>query len=123
MMKLFPGFAGAAVIGTILVGSAKADETAEQMIDEALQYMYHTCESLVRIADGDEDTMIDVLGKITSVSLYMRGIDIEEYELTEEQAETVRSDFLQSVSESCAEDPASLLAGVVDKAVKVALKL
>lgn len=121
MMKIIPAVAGVALASSILTGQVKADEAAERMIDDALPHMYHTCESLVRIAGDDEDMMVDVLGKITSVSIYMRGINIEDYDLSEEQSETLSTVFLQSVSDSCAADPSSLLAGVVDNAVMAAL--
>ena len=121
-MKLFR--LGCAVAATLaVVNMAKADEAAEKLIDEALPQMYHTCASLTKLADGDDDVVLDVLGKITAVSIYMRKIDIESYGFSESENQEARDRFFQAVSEGCAADENSLLAGVVDNAVKVALGL
>lgn len=121
-MKLFR--IGCAVAATLaVVTMAKADEAAEKLIDEALPQMYHTCASLTKLADGDDDVVLDVLGKITAISIYMRKIDIESYGFSDSEKAEARARFFQAVSEGCAADENSLLAGVVDNAVKVALDL
>ena len=71
----------------------------------------------------DDDVVLDVLGKITAISIYMRKIDIESYGFSDSEKAEARARFFQAVSEGCAADENSLLAGVVDNAVKVALDL
>lgn len=111
--------------GTILATASTgfADDEAEKLVEEALPQMYHTCNSLVELADGDEALVLDVLGKIAAVSIYMREIDIDSLSLSEEQKGEVEGHFFQAISDGCAEDSNALLAGIVDDAVKAALGL
>jgi hypothetical protein len=102
-------------------GLAWADEAAEAMVTEALPHMYHTCASLAAEVGDDEAAAIEVVGKLTAVSLYMRDIDITTYNLTEEEAQAARQAFLETIAARCGEDPDALLAGVVDAAVKEAV--
>ena len=97
-----------------------ADEEAERLFNEAMPQMYHTCSSLMKLADGDEAVATDVLGKIATISIYMRQIDIESYSFSEAQQEEATELFYLTISERCAEDPDALLAGIVDDAVKTA---
>lgn len=100
--------------------TALADDEARQLFEAAVPQMYHTCNSLIELADGDEAVAIDVLGKIATVSVYMRQINIETLDLTDAEAEEVEDRFYLAISEGCAEDPNALLAGIVDDAVKAA---
>jgi len=97
-----------------------ADEEAERLFNEAMPQMYHTCSSLMELSDGDETVATDVLGKIATISIYMRQIDIESYSFSDAQQEEAEELFYLTISEGCAEDPDALLAGIVDDAVKAA---
>jgi hypothetical protein len=100
-----------------------ADEAAEKMVDEALPHMYHTCASVVEESDGDDDYVLDIVGKITALSLYNREIDITQYATSDEQKEELRETFLATLTAECGEDEDALLAGVIDDAVKTTLGL
>lgn len=97
-----------------------ADEEAERLFNEAMPQMYHTCNSLMELADGDEAVATDVLGKIATISIYMRQINIESFSFSDAQQEEAENLFYLTISEGCAEDPDALLAGIVDDAVKAA---
>lgn len=50
-------------------GLVQADEAAEQMVQDALPVMYHTCTSVVEEADGDETFILAVVEKMTALSI------------------------------------------------------
>ena len=112
-------FATAAFLVTS--SAAHADEEAERLFNEAMPQMYHTCNSLMELADGDEAVAVDVLGKIATISIYMRQIDFESFSFSDAQKKEVEKRFYLTISDGCAEDPDALLAGIVDDAVKAAL--
>lgn len=100
---------------------AQADEAAEQMVQDALPLMHHTCESLAIEADGDETFVFEVVGKMTALSIYNRQIDINDHATSDEDKAALREAFLTALSEGCAADKDALLGGVVDNAVKSTL--
>lgn len=102
---------------------ASADEVAESMVDDALPVMWHSCESLEAVAEGDEEVIIDVLRKIATVSIYAREIDIEAMNLSDEEVETAKERFYAAISDGCKADRKALLAGIVDDAVVAALEM
>lgn len=104
-------------------GLAQADEAAEQMVQDALPVMYHTCASVVEEADGDETFILAVVEKMTALSIYNRHINIEDHVSSDEDKAQLREAFLAALAEGCAEDKDALLGGVVDNAVKVTLGL
>ncbi|WP_299636478.1 hypothetical protein [uncultured Ruegeria sp.] len=104
-------------------GSAFADEEAEQMMQNALPLMYHTCASVVEEADGNEKYILDVVGKMTALSLYNRQVDIEAHATSDEEQAALRETFVAALKEGCAGDENALLGGVVDNAVKSTLGL
>lgn len=100
-----------------------ADDAAEKMVDEALPHMYHTCASVVEESDGNDEYVVEIVGKITALSLYNRKIDIAEYAASDAQKEELRETFLATLTAGCGEDEDALLAGVIDDAVKTTLGL
>ncbi len=102
---------------------ATADEAAEQMVQDALPVMHYTCASIAEEADGDEAFVVEVVGKMTALSLYNRQINIEDHATTDEEKAQLRETFIAALSEGCAADKDALLGGVVDNAVKTTLGL
>ncbi|WP_170518579.1 YmgD family protein [Ruegeria atlantica] len=102
---------------------ATADEAAEQMVQDALPVMHYTCASIAEEADGDEAFVVEVVGKMTALSLHNRQINIEDHATTDEEKAQLREAFIAALSEGCAADKDALLGGVVDNAVKTTLGL
>ncbi|WP_419738496.1 hypothetical protein [Ruegeria sp.] len=102
---------------------ALADEAAQQMVQDALPVMHYTCASIAEEADGDEAFVVDVVGKMTALSLYNRQVNIEDHAATDEDKAQLREAFIAALSEGCAADKNALLGGVVDNAVKSSLGL
>jgi hypothetical protein len=107
----------------VFVSPLYADDAAEKMVDEALPHMYHTCASVVEESDGNDEYVVEIVGKITALSLYNRKIDIAEYAASDAQKEELRETFLATLTAGCGEDEDALLAGVIDDAVKTTLGL
>ncbi|WP_170466822.1 hypothetical protein [Ruegeria arenilitoris] len=120
-IKTFKTFACAAALS--LPAEAMADEAADQMVQEVLPMMHYTCASIAEEADGDEEFVVAVVGKMTALSLYNRQINIEDHATTDEEKAHLREAFIAALSEGCAADKDALLGGVVDNAVKVTLGL
>ncbi len=106
-----------------LPNAVLADETAEQMVQDALPVMHYTCASIAEEADGDEAFVVEVVGKMTALSLYNRQINIEDHATSDEEKAQLREAFIAALSEGCAADKDALLGGVVDNAVKTTLGL
>ncbi len=100
-----------------------ADDSAEQMVQDALPVMHYTCASIAEEANGDEEFVVAVVGKMTALSLYNRQINIEDHAATDEEKAQLREAFIAALSEGCAADKNALLGGVVDNAVKSTLGL
>ncbi|EEE36444.1 hypothetical protein RKLH11_277 [Rhodobacteraceae bacterium KLH11] len=100
-----------------------ADEAAEQMVQDALPVMHYTCASIAEEADGDEEFVVAVVGKMAALSIYNRQINIEDHASTDEEKAQLRETFIAALSEGCAADKNALLGGVVDNAVKSTLGL
>lgn len=100
-----------------------ADEGAEQYVQDALPLMYHTCDSVVEEAAGDEDFIVDVVTKMAALSFVNRNIAFESYAESDAEKEKIREDFIEALRIGCDEDRNALLGGVVDNAVKSSLGL
>ena len=100
-----------------------ADEVADQMVQDALPLMYHTCSSVVDETDGDEAMIVDVVGKMVALVFINRNIDIAQYAKTDEEKATIRTDFIEALRVGCENDRNALLAGVIDGSVKSTLGL
>ncbi len=113
------------VLASLLVAPvfALADEAAQQMVEDALPVMHYTCASIAEEADGDEAFVVEVVGKMTALSLYNRQINIEDHAAADEDKAKLREAFIAALSEGCAADKNALLGGVVDNAVKSSLGL
>jgi len=85
--------------------------------------MHYTCASIAEEADGDEEFVVVVVGKMTALSLYNRQINIEDHASTDEEKAQLREVFIAALSDGCAADKDALLGGVVDNAVKTTLGL
>nr|WP_170538030.1 hypothetical protein [Ruegeria arenilitoris] len=110
--------------GFILLPSiGTADEAADQIAQDALPLMYHTCASVIEEADGNDEYVFDVVRKMTALSLYNRQVDIEEFASSDEEKAKLREAFLSALTEGCAGDEDALLGGVVDDAVRSTLGL
>ncbi|KIC43374.1 hypothetical protein RA27_00515 [Ruegeria sp. ANG-R] len=113
-------------VGTVFLLAptfALTDEAAQQMVQEALPVMHYTCASIAEEANGDEEFVVAVVGKMTALSLYNRQINIEDHATTDEEKAQLREAFIAALSEGCAADKNALLGGVVDNAVKSTLGL
>jgi len=119
--KTFRTFACAATLAVPC--AAAADDAAEQMVQDALPVMHYTCASIAEEADGDEEFVVAVVGKMTALSLYNRQINIEDHASTDEEKAQLRDAFIAALSDGCAADKDALLGGVVDNAVKTTLGL
>ncbi len=104
-----------------LAGSALADEAAEKLVDDALPFMYHSCQSVVDESDGDNAFIEKVVRALTAVTLYNHEIVISEYAKTEDEISALRDRFVEALGKECEADPEALLAGVIDDAVVYAL--
>lgn len=105
----------------VLAGSALADDAAEKMVDEALPLMYHSCESVVKEANGDEAYIEKVVRALVVVSLYNHEIVISDHVKTEAEKTALRDRFVAALTKQCEADNDALLAGAVDDAVTSAL--
>jgi hypothetical protein len=122
-MRMTPLKAVLVSVCAALPSVATADEAAEQMVQDALPVMYHTCVSVVEEADGDEAFIYAVVEKLTAVSIYNRQIDINDHAASDEEKAKLHQVFVAALRDGCADDKDALLAGVVDNAVKSTLGL
>lgn len=72
MMKRVLGAVGASMLCLALATAANADEAAEKYVDDALPYMYHSCESVVEESKGNTEYIDKVIRALLAVSLYNR---------------------------------------------------
>ena len=114
--------AGAA---TVLMTSTtlQAEPTAEFLVQEAAGLLHHSCDSLVEVTGGNEEAINSAVRKMVAVSLVNRQIDLSEYATTDERGEELRAEFVEQVRIGCAADRKSLVAGIIDTAVKNVLGL
>lgn len=101
--------------------AAVADEAAETYVEDALPYAYHTCESVVLEADGDEAYTDAAIRALVALSLYNREIDVTRVALSDAQKDALQTKFVATLAEGCAADNDALLAGVIDHAVAAAI--
>lgn len=104
-----------------LTAAAFADALAEKYVDEALPYMYHSCQSVVDEAAGNDMYIAEVVRSLVAVSLYNRDVDKATFEVGAEATTAMHDKFEAAVKKGCEEDKNALLAGVVDHAVAEAL--
>jgi len=103
------------------VTAAFADPAAEKMVDDALPYMYHSCESVVEEAAGDEGYIDKAVRAMVAVSLYNRDVEMATFEVSDESKTAMHDKFVAALKKGCEEDHKALLAGIIDHAVADAL--
>jgi hypothetical protein len=115
-------YAAPVAIGLMaFAGTAQADEEMNRILDEAMPYMHHSCESVISNYGEDEAQVEQIVRLMVAVSLYNREINVEEAVPDEAERATLRDEFIAALEDACAADPNTLLAGAVDTAVKDAL--
>ncbi|MFD0978032.1 hypothetical protein [Tropicimonas aquimaris] len=102
-------------------GTAFADEEMDRILDEAMPYMHHSCESVLANYGEDEDQVAEIVRLMAAVSLFNREIDVEAEIPDEAERNGLKDEFVAALEEACEADPNTLLAGAVDTAVKDAL--
>ncbi|HAB36610.1 MAG: hypothetical protein HN551_09780 [Tateyamaria sp.] len=122
-MKFTKTLCGIALATTFGTGIVHADEEAQQMLMDAMPVMHYSCATILAKADGDEDFVIDVVKKMTFVSLYNHSIDINDHANSDEEKEALRKKFIGEIRVGCNPDKNALLAGVIDSAVMTTLGL
>lgn len=103
--------------------ASQAEPTPEFMVQEAAGLLHHSCDSLVEVTGGHEDTIVSAVRKMIAVSLINRQIDLSGYATSDEQREELRLAFIEEVRDGCAADRKTVLIGIVDQAVKTVLDL
>jgi hypothetical protein len=83
--------------------------------------MYHSCQSVVDEASGDNLYIEGVVRSLVAVSLYNRDVDESMFEISDEAKTALHDKFAAAVKKGCEGDKDALLAGVVDNAVAEAL--
>lgn len=116
MNRFVPAFA-APILLAASATLAVADEAAEKYVDDALPLLYHTCESVVVEADGDEGYIDTVIRAHVALSLYNRDIDVTAVEITDARKDELQAKFVEALRQGCERDQSALLAGVIDRAV------
>jgi hypothetical protein len=101
--------------------SVFADAEAEKYVEDALPLMYHSCESVVEEAAGDNAYIDKVIRSLVAVSLYNRDVEISRFEISDEAKNALHDKFVALLKAGCEADHDALLAGVIDKAVSDAL--
>lgn len=119
----FTRILSAAACITIMASAPRAEPTVEFMVQEAAGLLHHSCDSLVEVTGGDEDSIVDAVKKMVAVSLINRQIDIAQYAKTDEELVALRTAFVEELRAGCKADRNALVAGLVDSAVKKVLNL
>lgn len=104
-----------------LTTAASADPLAEKYVDDAMPLMYHSCQSVVDEAAGDDNYIAEVVRSLVAVSLYNRDVDKATFEVGADAQTAMHDKFAAAVKKGCEEDKNALLASVVDHAVAAAL--
>jgi len=100
---------------------AQVDEEMSRILDEAMPYMHHSCESVINNYGDDEEKVAEIVRLMVAVSLFNREIDIEKQIPDEAERASLKDEFVEALRVGCEADPDALLAGVVDTAVKDAV--
>jgi hypothetical protein len=106
-----------------LAAPAMADPAAEKLVDDAMPFMYHSCNSVVEEGNSDVDYIEKVVRALVAVSLYNHEIDISKYAKTDADKTALRDKFVEALRKECKRDNEALLAGAIDDAVVTALSL
>jgi hypothetical protein len=121
MSKSWIAALAAVAFPVAVTATASADPLAEIYVQDALPHMYHSCQSVVEEAAGDERYIDKVVRSLVAISLYNRDFDASLFEVDDEKKTAMHARFVAGLKKGCEEDPDALLAGVVDYAVADAL--
>lgn len=94
-----------------------ADKTAQDYINEAMEFLPFSCVGLVDHLENDQDKIENAIGLMFAVSVINRDIDVEAIIQTEEEGNQFRDDIAESIRLACEDDIDALMAGIVDQAV------
>jgi hypothetical protein len=121
-MAITRKFLSVPLILSLSVGyAAHADEDLEKMLTEAMPNMHYSCESILAEYPEDEEAVSEIVRSMVAVSLYNRGINVEEAVPDAAEREKLAEEFVERLEAECAADPYALLAGAVDASVRDAL--
>ena len=101
--------------------SAQVDDEMNSILDEAMPYMHHSCESVIVNYGDDEEQVAEIVRLMAAVSLFNREIDVLAAVPDEAERQGLKDEFVEALEAACEADPDALLAGAVDIAVKDAL--
>ncbi|SDE71682.1 hypothetical protein [Ruegeria marina] len=111
----------AAVALTASSASAQMDAEMSRILDAAMPYMHHSCESVLANYGEDENQVAEIVRLMVAVSLFNREYNIEAMFPDETERATLKDKFTAALEEKCEADPNTLLAGAVDAAVEDAV--
>lgn len=101
--------------------AANADAEMDRILDEAMPFMHHSCESVIANYGEDEEKVSQIVRLMAMVSLFNREIDVEASIPEVAERNALKDEFVRALEEACEADPDALLAGAVDTAVKEAV--
>lgn len=117
MMSCSKALSVAAICALTMSTSAVADEAAESILDQAMPFMHHSCESVLGTYQDDHQQIADIVALMVMVSLYNREIDILAEVEDESDRDALDVEFVEELEQACDDDPGLLLAAAVDTAV------
>lgn len=89
------------VIGlAAMAGAARADEEMDLILDGAMPFMHHSCESMINNYGVDEKKVADIVRLMVAVSLYNREIDIEKAIPDEDLRATLKDEFVAALEKA-----------------------
>ncbi len=94
---------------------AETSESAESYIENAKPYLHHSCKSVWKAVNEDENKLVEVIGKLLGVTFYNHEFDVKRLEaLSQSQKETLKKTFYEEIGKRCKEDHGALFARVVE---------
>jgi len=84
--------------------------TVEQYIEQARPYLDLSCERAWTSVEGDGQAYVDILNKIAPIGFINHGFDVA-------KLQALKVEYYNEIGSLCREDPQSLLAGVVERAL------
>jgi len=113
----------AALVLFALVPAARAQApaetlTVEQYVEQARPYLDLSCERAWTSVEGEGQAYIDIINKIAPIGFINHGFDVAKLEaLPAEELQALKVEYYNEIGRLCREDPQSLLAGVVERAL------
>jgi len=92
--------------------------TVEQYVEQARPYLDLSCERAWTSVEGEGQAYIDIINKIAPIGFINHGFDVAKLEaLPAEELQALKVEYYNEIGSLCREDPQSLLAGVVERAL------